>query len=65
MSEKFNIRVITNSNGSGDWVRVLDRNGELVHDAHRITPFDLVMILQNFGIHAELIEVDDEQMEGM
>ena len=57
------VKVITNSNGSGDWIRVVDANGELVHDAHRISPFDLVMILQNLGIHAEMIEVDDEQME--
>jgi hypothetical protein len=59
------IKVITNSNGSGDWVRIIDSNNELVHDAHRITPFDLVMILQNLGIQAELVEVNDEQMEEM
>jgi hypothetical protein len=57
------VKVITNSNGSGDWIRVIDSNDELVHDMHSISPMDLVMILQNLGIHAELIEVDDEQME--
>lgn len=59
------IKVITNSNGSGDWIRVIDINGELVHDAHRISPLDLVLILQNLGVNSELIEVNDEQMEEM
>ena len=59
------VKVITNSNGSGDWIRVIDSNNELVYDAHRITPFDLVMVLQNLGIQTKLVEVDDEQMEEM
>ncbi len=57
------IKVITNNLGSGDWVRVINTDGELIVDAHRITPFDLVLILQNLGHHADLVEVDDEQME--
>lgn len=60
------IRVITNSNGSGDWVVVRSgaRDGfETLHEGHRITPMDLVMILQNLGVHTELVEVTDEQME--
>jgi hypothetical protein len=60
------IRVVTNSNGSGDWVVVQSgaRDGmEELHSGHSIGPMDLVMILQNLGVHAELVEVDDEQME--
>lgn len=59
------IRVITNSNGSGDWIRIVDSNGESLHEGHRISAFDLVCILQNLQIHSELVEVTDEQMEEM
>jgi len=60
------IRVVTNSMGSGDWVVVRSgaRDGfETLHEGHTIGPFDLVCILQNLGVHAELVEVTDEQME--
>jgi hypothetical protein len=59
------IQVITNNLGSGDWVRVINADGELLCDCHSITPFDLVMILQNLGHHAEQVEVTDQQMEEM
>lgn len=59
------IRVITNSNGSGDWIRIVDSNDEIVHEGHRISAFDLTMILQNLQIQSELVEVTDEQMEEM
>ncbi len=59
------IRVITNSNGSGDWIRIVDSNNEILHEGHRISAFDLVCILQNLQIHSKLVEVDDEQMEEM
>jgi len=59
------IQVITNNLGSGDWIRVLDAHGELIVDTHRITPFDLVMILQNLGHPTEMVEVTDQQMEEM
>ena len=62
------IKVITNNLGSGDWITV-QSVGQLgyeeLHSGHRITAFDLVMILQNLGVHAELVEVTDEQMEEM
>lgn len=60
------IKVITNSLGNCDWVvvRIGGRDGfETITEGHRIEPRDLVMILQNAGVHAELVEVDDEQME--
>jgi len=57
------IKVITNSLGSGDWITVVDANGETLHEGHRISAFDLTMILQNLGHHTELVEVTDEQME--
>ena len=60
------IRVVTNSLGSGDWVNVrsVGQLGfEVLHEGHRISPMDLVMILQNLGVQAELVEVTDEDME--
>jgi uncharacterized protein (DUF433 family) len=59
------IKVITNSNGSGDWITVRDTNtGETLFEGHRISARDLVDILTFDGsTEAELIEVNDEQME--
>jgi hypothetical protein len=59
------IKVITNSNGSGDWITVRDTNtGETLFDGHRISAQDLVDILSFDGsMEAELIEVTDEEME--
>lgn len=62
------IQVITNSNGSGDWINVrsVGQLGfEVLHEGHRIGPMDLVMILQNLGIHSELVELTDEEMENV
>jgi len=60
------IKVITNNLGSGDWVvvRSVGQLGfETLHSGHRISPFDLVRILQNLGVHAEEVSVTDEEME--
>lgn len=60
------IRVVTNSLGSGDWVTVQSggRDGfEEIHCGHTIGPMDLVEILKRSGVQAELVEVNDEQME--
>ena len=59
------IQIITNNIESGDWVLVKAQNGEVLHSGHTITPFDLLMILQNLGHHAEEVSVTDEQMEGL
>lgn len=60
------IRVVTNSQGSGDWttVQIGGRDEfEELHSGHRITPFDLVEILRRVGVQAQLVEVSDEEME--
>ncbi len=59
------IKVITNSNGSGDWIMVQDTNtGEILFEGHRITARDLVDILSfDDSTEAKLIEVSDEEME--
>lgn len=60
------IRVITNSNGSGDWVVVQSgaRDGmETLHEGHSISPMDLVEVLKRAGVHAQLVEVTDEELE--
>ncbi len=64
MSAKREIQVITNSNGSGDWV-VVKYGTDTIFEGHRIGPMDLVDIINNFYREdgAELVEVTDEQME--
>lgn len=60
------IKVFTNSLGSSDWVtvRIGDRDGyETITEGHPISPKDLVMILHNAGVKAELVEMTDEQLE--
>lgn len=59
------IKIITNSLGCGDWVRVEHIHGDRLHDGHNITPNDLAEILHRLGIYAEVVEVTDEQMEEM
>jgi hypothetical protein len=56
------VRVITNSLGSGDWV-IVQAGSETLHEGHRVAAIDLVMILQNLGIHSELVECKDSEME--
>ena len=56
------IRVVTNSLGSGDWV-IVQEGTEILQEGHRVGAFDLVVILQNLGIQAELVEVKDSEME--
>ena len=58
------IKVVTNSLGSGDWVIVQGKAGEVLFEGHRITPQDLVEILSHtVEAHVDLVEVSDEQME--
>ena len=58
------IKVIHNSNGSGDWVQV--RNEEvMLFEGHQITPNDLVDILNSLitaGVAIKM-NVTDEEME--
>ena len=58
------IKVITNNLGTGDWVTVLGFSNEVLFEGHRITPQDLVDILNmTLDQGAELSEVTDEQIE--
>ena len=62
------MRVITNSLGSGDWVTIVDDEGQCLFEGHRITPQDFVDIFNGLGdagrsAVAQMIEVNDEQME--
>jgi virulence-associated protein VapD len=59
------IKVIVNSLGYNDWVRVTNTAGEVYIDDSEIRAFDLVMLLQNLGIQAELVEVTNQEMESM
>jgi len=58
------IKIVTNSLGSGDWVVVKGHCGETLFEGHRAGPKDIVDILNSvLDCGAELVEVDDEQME--
>ena len=60
------IRVVTNSNGSGDWVVVQNggRDGfEDLFSGHRITPLELASILEQLGHQVDVVAVTDEEME--
>lgn len=58
------IKVVTNSMGSGDWVVVQGYCGEVLFEGHRAGPQDIVDILNSLlDCGAELVEVNDEQME--
>ena len=58
------IRVVTNSLGNCDWVKVF-YGTDLIFEGHRIGPRDLVDIVNRFYADdgAELVEVSDEEME--
>lgn len=60
------IKVITNNQGSGDWVAVVDEVGT-IWEGHSVSPSDLVYILKMIligpGIPVTFVEIDDEQME--
>jgi hypothetical protein len=59
------MKVITNGAGSGDWVVIKDLADRVIWSGHRVTPADLVDILNTMNIGAELVEVSDEEMEEM
>ena len=56
------VKVITNSEGSGDWVIVQLGNRTIHSGDNSISPRELVDIICHFK-HCELVEVDDEQIE--
>jgi hypothetical protein len=56
------VKVITNSNGSGDWIHI--KEGDYtIFEGHRIGVNDLVFLLQRYVRWVDLVEVTDEQME--
>lgn len=58
------IKVITNSNGSGDWIVVQGNGGSELFSGHSVSANDLQMILDIVTRDGcELIEVTDEEME--
>lgn len=61
------IKVVTNSLGSGDWVVVRDtETREILFEGHRITPQDLVNIINLITFeesqYTELVEVTDGEI---
>lgn len=57
------INIVTNSEGSGDWITVLGPSREELFAGHRITALELASILEQLGLETDLVGVTDEQME--
>ena len=59
------IEIVSNSLGSGDWIKVLGPDREILFEGHRIGVYDLVSILSSVApaTTVRTISVDDEQME--
>ena len=58
------IKVITNSQGSGDWIVVQGLSGTELFSGHSVTARDLQMILDVVSRSGcELIEVTDAELE--
>lgn len=58
------IKVVSNTQGSGDWVRVVGNNGSVIWEGHRANVFDLQYILNIVSQSgAKLVEVNDEGLE--
>jgi hypothetical protein len=57
------VNIYSNSLGSGDYILIKDNDGDLIFAGNKIGAFDLQLILQNLGIHADLIGVTDAEME--
>jgi hypothetical protein len=55
------IKVITNNYGSGDWI-IVKEDDEILFEGHRVSPLDLVFILQRFT-KATILDLTDEEME--
>jgi hypothetical protein len=56
------IKVITNGMGSGDWI-VVKQNGSELFSGHRITPMELLSILEQLGLETDFVELTDEELE--
>ena len=56
------IKIITNDQGSGDWITVM-KDDQYLFEGHYLMSFDLEDILRSLGHEVSLISVTDEQME--
>jgi hypothetical protein len=60
------IKVVSNTNGSGDWIKVLGHSGSVLWEGHKPNVFDLTEILNIVSRDGcELIQTTDEEMEAM
>lgn len=59
------MKVITNSLESGDWIIVKDIADQTIWSGHSLRAVDLADILNTMNMGAELVEVDDEQIQEM
>ena len=57
------IKIVTNTQGSGDWIYVKDAQGHVLFEGHRIGVRDLKWLLQQLGHDTEIYEISDERME--
>jgi hypothetical protein len=56
------IKVITNDQGSGDWITI-KQGDQYLFEGHSIRPFDLENLLRSLGHTVEFISVTDKEME--
>ena len=56
------IKIVTNDQGSGDWITI-KQGDQYLFEGHSIHPFELEEILQALGHTVEFISVTDEEME--
>ena len=56
------LEIITNSEGSGDWVAVIKDNS-VIHTGHDISLFDFKSILESLDIDCRLVTTDDLGIE--
>lgn len=60
------IKVVTNSLGSGDWIRVLGHSGSELFSGHRVSARDLSYILNIVSRSGcDFIETTDEGIEAV
>lgn len=57
------IKIVTNSKGSGDWIKVADDKGDLWGGHSKLNVYNLANILALAGLEVELVEVDDTALD--
>lgn len=56
------IKIVTNNEGSGDWIVILKDERELFA-GHNINIFELEDLLKELGHEVEQVSISDEEME--